>query len=520
MVRALLFLLFAIMPGVARAQWYEASSPHFIVYSQERPEGLTQFARNLEKYDQAVRIMRNLPNDPVPPASRLTVYVLGSVTAVGNLAGDDTVAGFYSGRASGSVAFVPRYAGADKFDLSSQQILFHEYAHHLMLSAFANSAFPSWLIEGWAEFHATATFESTGSVMFGRPPYYRAQGILLDQRSLPLARMLSGDTDKMTDTQTNVMYGRGWALVHFFTFEPARGAQFSSYIKGINEGKAPAHAMTAFGDVRTLERELDRYVGRRFMTGREVKKDALKIGEVRIRELTEGEAATMRSRMRTKRGVNEKTAPGVYAAARKAAAPYPNDPGAQIVLAETAYDAGDYAETLAACERALAVQPNSIDALLFKAKARMAIAVRDKDMSRPTWTSIRKSIIAANRVDNDHPEALILYFQSFVDSGVEPSETAKDGLYRAFTLVPQDRSLRMTAAQIFHKDGKLDVARMLLRPLAHDPHNRTMGEAATALIAMMDAEEKRKGTGDTKPTAPGAPAPAGGATPAEPTKTL
>ena len=130
MVRALLLLFFAIMPGVARAQWYEASSPHFIVYSQERPEGLTQFARNLEKYDQAVRIMRNLPNDPVPPASRLTVYVLGSVTAVGNLAGDDTVAGFYSGRASGSVAFVPRYAGADKFDLSSQQILFHEYAHH------------------------------------------------------------------------------------------------------------------------------------------------------------------------------------------------------------------------------------------------------------------------------------------------------------------------------------------------------------------------------------------------------
>lgn len=517
MLRALLLVFFMIMPGVAQAQWYEASSAHFIVYSQERPEGLKQFAENLEKFDQAVRIMRNLPNDPVPPSARLTVYVLGSVTAVGNLAGNDNVAGFYSGRASGSVAFVPRFAGSDKFDLNSQQILFHEYAHHLMLSAFANSAFPSWLIEGWAEFHATATFERTGSVMFGRPPHYRAEGILLDQRSLPLARILSGDTGKLTDTQTNVLYGRGWALVHFFTFEAARGPQFSSYIKGINEGKTPVEAMTAFGDVRTLERDLDRYVGKRFMTGREVKKDALKIGEIRIRQLTDGEAATMRSRMQTKRGVNEKTAPGVYATARKAAAPFPNDPGAQIVLAETAFDAGDYAETLAACERALAVQPNSIDALLFKAKARMAIAVRDKDMSKPTWTSIRKSIIAANRVDNDHPETLILYFQSFADAGVEPSETAKDGLYRAFTLVPQDRGLRMTAAEIFHKDGKLDIARMLLRPLAHDPHNRDMGEAATALIAMMDAEEKRKSTGDTKP-APGAPASTGGTTSAEPAK--
>jgi hypothetical protein len=462
--------------------------------------------------------MRNLPNDPVPPASRLTVYVLGSVTAVGNLAGDDTVAGFYSGRASGSVAFVPRYAGADKFDLSSQQILFHEYAHHLMLSAFANSAFPSWLIEGWAEFHATATFESTGSVMFGRPPYYRAEGILLDQRSLPLARMLSGDTDKMTDTQTNVMYGRGWALVHFFTFEPVRGRQFSDYIKGINEGKTPTQAMTAFGDVRALERELDRYVGKRFMTGREVKADALKIGEVRIRELTAGESATMRSRMRTKRGVDEKQAPVVYAAARKAAAPYPNDPGAQIVLAETAYDAKDYAEALAACERALAVQPNSIDALLFKAKARMAIAVRDGDMSKATWASIRKSIIAANRVDNDHPETLILYYRSFVEAGAEPSETAKDGLYRAFTLVPQDRSLRMTAAQIFHMDGKLDVARMLLRPLAHDPHDRDIGKTAAELIAIMDAEATRTPSGDAKPAAADADVQPKPATPPAPAK--
>ena len=39
MLRALLLVFFAVVPGVARAQWYEASSAHFIVYSQERPEG-------------------------------------------------------------------------------------------------------------------------------------------------------------------------------------------------------------------------------------------------------------------------------------------------------------------------------------------------------------------------------------------------------------------------------------------------------------------------------------------------
>jgi tetratricopeptide (TPR) repeat protein len=491
MVRKILVLLLLVMlPGVAHAQWHEASSDHFVIYSKDRPERLQKFAETLERFDLAMRGLRGWKNDPVAPAARLTIFVLGSTDAVGELAGDSMVAGFYSGRASGSVAFVPRVSGTDTFDLNAQTILFHEYTHHLMMSEFANAAFPAWLVEGWAEFHATAQIQRDGSVTFGYAPNYRAWG-LLSGNPLPLERILGGNLGKMTDQQTDSLYGRSWLLTHYFTFEPSRSGQLGKYIRAINAGKPASEAMTEFGDLRVLNRELDRYLKKPSLSGRTVPASAIKLGPIRIRPLTEGEAATMPVRIRSDRGVDEKTAPRVYAAAKKAAAPYPNDPAAQGVLAETAYDAQDYEGALAAAERALAVDPASMQALIYKALTQMAIAEKNKDYKRETWSAIRKTLVAANKVDPDNPEVLILYYRSFVDAGQTAPAVARDGLYRAYELVPQDRGLRFQVAAMFLDDGKPEVARALLVPMLQDPHSGELAAQAAKVIAEIDA-------GDTK----------------------
>lgn len=482
--KLLLLLTLLVMPGVAQAEWYEASSAHFVVYGNERPERLQKFAEDLERFDQAMRILRGLPNDPVGKANRVIVYMLPNVAAVAKLHGGKLVGGFYVPRAGGSVAFVPK-RGDGSDDGIVQVILFHEYAHHLMFSHFSHAAFPAWLVEGWAEFHSTAQIKRDGSVMFGTAPSSRSWG-LLSGNPLPLERILAADTGNLNAEQSDALYGRGWALTHYLTFEPSRAGQLGRYVTAINEGKSAAEAAAVFGDLKQLHRELESFISKSRITGITVLANKIIVGEITVRKLTPGEAATMDVRIQSDRGVDKETAPGVYAAAKKAAAPFPNDPGAQIVLAEAAYDAGDYAEAEAAADRAIAADPKAIDAHVYKAMARMGVAEEKADDSRETWRGIRAIIATANKLDPDNPVPLVLYYRSYVDAHQMPPALAKDGLYRAFELAPYDNGLRMNVASMLMYDDKLAEARMILLPLAYNPHGGGLAAAAKRMIGQID----------------------------------
>lgn len=485
-LRLALAALALLTPATAHAEWHEASTDHFVVYSDDSPERLERFATELERFDKAIRALRGLTATPVGNANRVTVYVVGGTGTVARLAGSGNVAGFYRPRAGGSMAVAPRRAGTDELDLSARAILLHEYTHHLMYSRWPHAAFPSWFVEGYAEFHATARFEKDGGVAFGLPPQYRAYGLLAGN-ALPAEKLLTAEGRKLNDMQRDGLYGRGWLLTHFLTFGGNRPKQLALYLDAINSGKQPLEAATgAFGDLKLLDRELERYKTGKFQ-GRLVPASAITLGPITVRKLTPGEAATMDVRIVSKNGVNEKTAPGVYAQARKAAAPFPNDPGAQIVLAETAYDAGDYKEAEAAADRALAVDPKAVDALVYKAMARMAVAGQAGDTTKESWSAIRKIIAAANRIDPDDPEPLILFYRSYVEAGQTPTRNSREGLYTAFMLAPQDRGLRMSAAASYLEEDNGPKARALLQPLAYDPHNRELAKAAADMIAAIDA---------------------------------
>jgi tetratricopeptide (TPR) repeat protein len=470
----------------AHAEWYEASTGHFVVYSEQRPERLKEFAARLEKFDRAMRFLRGLPDEPIGKANRLTVYVVDDTDDVAKLAGNAMVAGFYRARAGGSMAVVPRKSGdGSEFDLNSQTVLLHEYTHHFMFSISPHTVYPAWYSEGFAETLATASFDKDGTVLIGSPPLYRAYEILAPH-PMPVEKLLLADTRRLNAEQTGQLYGRGWMLSHYLLLSGARQGQLNTYIEALNAGKSPSDAAKAFGDLRALDKELARYKSQR-LKGLRVPADKLQIAEVAIRKLSAGEAATMEVRIRSKNGVNAKTAPGVYADARKAAASYPNDPGAQIVLAETAYDTGDYAAAEAAADRALAADPKLVDGYVYKAMARMGVARKAGDKSKETWAAIRKIIASGNRIDPDDPEPLILYYTSYIAAGLTPNENACLGLLRAFDLAPQDDGLRMTAAAMFLQQNKPKDARVLLATLAYAPHGKGLAPLARQLIERIDA---------------------------------
>jgi len=487
MLRMVLALFCLMVPTTAHADWHEASTPHFLVYSDDKPERVKTFATQLERFDKALRFLRNLPDTPIGDANRVTVYVVDDTGDVAKLARDRFVAGFYAPRAGGSVAFVPRSSGqGGVLDLNPLAILLHEYTHHFLLSLSAEAAYPGWFVEGYAEFFAASSFQPDGSLTFGRPPLYRAQGLFGGGNLLPMDKLLNADALKLNDSQREGLYGRGWLLTHYLFLGEKRDGQLSAYLKALNGGTAPLEAAKVFGDLRALDGELNRYMRGR-LVGRRIAATVLPVGQVTIRKLRPAESATMDVRIQSDAGVGDKTAPGVYAAARKACAPYPGDPVAQLVLTEAAFDAKDYAAAEAAADRVLAADPRSVEALLYKADAKAAVADKAGDNTPATWTAIRKLIATANRLDPENPKPLRDYFQSYARGGTKPTKLARDGLYYAYQLAPQDPGLRFVAAQSYLEEGNAPRARGLLTALAWDPHGSGIAAVAARLIAEIDA---------------------------------
>ena len=495
MLRWLIILFAMTSPHMANAQWVEAQSNHFVVYSRSTPEEARKFVTELERFDQAVRSLRGIKTPPLNPASRVTVFVLDDTRAVGNLAGNQGVAGFFIPRGSGAVAFVPQRNSRSSHspgirstpsELEAQQVLFHEYAHYLMFSSYPNAVFPAWYVEGFAEFHATAEMADDGSVIFGAAPQYRGYG-LQSGNHFPLNRLLAGDrpTDGLSQ---DAVYGRGWALVHYFQFNPDRAGGLKKYLTEINSGKLVKDSVGAFGDLNELNRNIERHIQSRSYSAMQVKAEAMTLGNITVRSLSEGESSLMATRIRSKRGVTKRDATRIYANAKRAGS-FPNDEQAQIALAEAAYDAEAYADAEIAADRAIAADATAIDGWIYKAMSQMARARAAGDKTPATWAAIRNTIGSANRLNPNDPEPLALYYRSFTQIGVAPTDLAKDGMMRAFEIAPYDPNFRLAASYILIEDNNIDMARRLLLPIAYDAHERPTTKLARSAIELL-AEKK------------------------------
>ena len=468
------------------AAWQEATSQHFVVYSDDSPEKVAAFTSKLERFDKALRALRGIADDPISPMARVTVFVVSTVGAVQKLAGRGSgdIAGFYVPRASQSVAFVPRRSGSE--DLSATEILLHEYSHHFMFSNWGGAVFPAWLVEGFAEFNAPATFKDDGGILLGGAPQYRAFGIL-DYETMPLKKLLTLDPNTLKDDSVRAtFYARAWLLTHYLMLDAARRGQLSAYFAAINSGKSATEAAKLLGDPQKLDVELNKYAQQEHLSAFAIPGSRLGIRPVEVRALSLGEAAIMPARIASVRGVDGRTAPIVVALARKLAAPFPTDAAVQNELAEAEYDAGNWAASQAASDRALAADPKSIHALLYEGMARAAVAVAAKSTDPSQWATVRTWFSKANHLDPEYAWPLVLYYGSYVEAKQPPTPSAQKGLLYAHALAPFDQGLSISAAYVLLKQGKAGEAQAVLKPIAYNPHAGALAGSASAVIAAID----------------------------------
>ena len=501
-ILAALTACLALLASPAQAAddiWKRADTQHFTIYSAGDEDELTDFANDLERFDGLLRFWYDKPDRP--GKDPITIYLLDGKRGVQKLVGSRYVAGYYSSEIEGTYAIAHRGGGGWR-SLTGQRVLFHEYAHHFMFNEFAVPA-PAWLIEGFAEFLATVEFGEDGSWTYGKPATHRGAELSYYDDA-QIERLLS-----WPDEEGRVIagfYGWSWGLTHMLYTAPDRGARISAYIDRLAAGEKPLPAArTVFGDLRQLERQLERHVrgdieygvsAEPFSWSQDVSLSTLSLDESRMLEL--------RLR-RLGRNKLEDTRDDLAAFAREGA--LSADAYAEMAMAELGLEQIERAEykeehkdddavedkemggpyflaAEAAADRALAVDPGHLRANIVKGRILSHRLYEDESADSEAWAHARRHFQIANRTDPTNAEALYRFARSYAREGREGS-MMHDAYLAAFNRAPQTTAFRIGLAYDLARLGRYDDGIALLQMLANDPHFPKPGRRAIERIEAM-----------------------------------
>jgi tetratricopeptide (TPR) repeat protein len=484
----------------AYAAWHEASSDHFLVIADQNEKDVREFTERLERFHSAVLYVLGRDDVLPSPSNRVTIYVVRSARQVQKLAGDKSgfLQGFYQACAGGSVAFTSRVESEGRDVSQSEQILLHEYTHHIMHSA-SGWAMPRWLSEGYAEFFSTARFEADGGVVLGLPASQRADE-LYNAVDVSIEALLdSAIYQKQTSNTYDEFYGRSWLLYHYLALSGKRDYQITAYQAALANGSSELDAAkTAFGDLKLLEKELDKYLTQT-MNSLIIPSAKLKMSAIIVRKMREAEAAITPITLESKRGVTKETAMALLPKAHLVAAKYPEDPAVLAALSEAENDAGNLDAALVAADKAISAAPLLVGAHVQKIYALSRIAENADDPDAAS-KMVRKAASVLNKIENDHPIPLIYYYKSLKASGTDITDVAAHGLERALQLAPYDQDVRYQLVQQLVDEQKYGLAYRTLMPLANDPHNRGETNAAVPWLAEIKQKWEEKIAEDTSDT--------------------
>lgn len=230
-----------------RAEWLEATTPHFVLYGNLSADDLRSRALKLEQFDAVLRKLLSVGDSP-----RVEVYYLESQQQVAELFhGNPGIAGFYTANSQRAFAVVPRATPDYERDhgFTPLLVLQHKYTHHMMLSN-VSATMPGWAQEALAETFATARADSDGSVSVGLADKARVDDLRQLDRFTVLRALDSDDHPPKTDEDMAGRYAASWAIIHYLWFSGERPGQYAKFIRELNAGanNTPA-AQKAFGDL-------------------------------------------------------------------------------------------------------------------------------------------------------------------------------------------------------------------------------------------------------------------------------
>lgn len=223
----------------AHAEWLRAETEHFIIYGDTSERALRAYAEKVERFDFLLRSYYPITVDHEIP--KLEIYLadgrrdmLKAEPGIGA-----SVGGFYSPNSSRIHAVV------DTASRMGDQVIFHEYGHHFMFQM-AGAAYPSWFVEGFAEYYSTADIRPD-RIQFGR--HSEGRMLMFVQQPVnswaPMADVLKWRISDSGRYRAGDYYAQAWGLTHYFMSTPERTRMLGQYLAAVMRGEDSIVAMQA-----------------------------------------------------------------------------------------------------------------------------------------------------------------------------------------------------------------------------------------------------------------------------------
>lgn len=496
MSRILLFIAALCLPSPALAGWKAASSRHFIVYSDGEEKQLRQAVTDLEKYWFVLRFVTGAKPQAKP--IKIKVYLMRNAAVVVSTmgaGGSGGVAGYYTANERGPIAVGTRNDTGGEYGLEAQLVLFHELAHHYMFQHFP-AAYPSWYVEGFADYYGATQLLPNEVVEVGRPLKSRYASIAFSEW-MPVSKLLTAKSYADVEGRLGQLYSQGWLLVHYLTTTAERKGQLKQYLDAINAGQSYETAASgAFGDLKKLDGELRRYSGRASFPGLRLPFKPIDVGMIDVRQLSPAEDALIMHDIALGRGIFRRDAAEFASDVRRSVARFPNDLHALRLLTEAERAAGNRDAALAAAARWHKADPASGLALMHKAELDIEALVAARSTDEEAWDTARAQMITASKLTRGEPQILLSYYESFKAQGKLPPAAAQNALVEAFKLVPQADMLRHMVATDFEARGMIDTAITIIKPAAYQLHSDENDPKKKKRAA--ELREKYREVGDTR----------------------
>lgn len=469
-----------LAPGLAEAKWLKAESPRFIVYGEGDANGLREYAEKLEIFDSILRFSHGMDVAGAPPR-KLEIYLVSDNRELRLVAPTlgESIAGFYTASQGDIFAMAIR-------DTEPDFVVLHEYAHHFMLQYFPYG-YPAWLIEGYAEYFMNTTIRGD-RVEVGRPNNVRAQS-LIHARWMPMADVLSKSTSQIAHDDLDGFYAQSWALTHYLMTDPKRYSQLQAYMKAVGAGGDPVKAMQdAVGeDSVALEKRLRAYAKGRLNYTNYTRK-GFASPQVKVTPLAESADQLLLAYQRMRRGMSEdEGAAFLKSDVRPRAAKYPGDRFAELTLAYGEIWFGDRAAGEALLERLIAADAKDADALQLMGISRINKAADQSADVEPLFKEAARYLARAHAARPGDYKTLSYYAVARQTEPKYPSENTLNALSSAYELAPQVQGIRVQFARALMLGKEWGEARVVLAPLANDPHGGGGAQMARTLLKQIDS---------------------------------
>nr|WP_298929139.1 hypothetical protein [uncultured Erythrobacter sp.] len=479
----------------AAADWLRAESEHYVVHAELNESNMRELVQLMEDFDRLLK--GQLPLE-TQPGRKLHMFLDDNDSRISALS-DFRNIGFM-----GSWSEIP--ATFFVYDLGEDAV-FRNYGVFYSLTQYhiTNGYFrpnPVWVKTGIPLFYATAYVSEDGDFILGAPDIKRPMNGSMSASKLSM--LLTTQIAPRTKTSWRKFYTLSREAMNPLLIEPEYSGLLENYLNAYAAGSSMEDASAEIGDLKVLAKQIQTRRSSRRPTFRRVTLPEAAPADIAIRPMTKDEIELIEPRFYRLRRINsEKGARRLkdltqeypesalvwaeYAAAEFARVQssqfgdkrvfrgFGFSNGELIVTANPYSDA----EAWRAVNRALELKPDLAQALTLKSEIYLSRLVRAKDLGdAAAFEEVRGMLKPLANDPARNPLAAALYFQSYIEQEIEPTDKALDLLGRAFVANPAVDSFRYAYAVALSRNGQKDVAERLLSSMLNNPDYRVAAQKA------------------------------------------